>query len=129
MPATITSTTFPAALDAVSNRVTLAAGTAVRGWILVCDGECMLVQGSVPGGSVSALQVLRGWDGTAATPHKAASTVLVGPRSYFANMFDRSGAYIAANEVAIPSVNVPAGNQFVDLSGTWDQTVLGGSVL
>jgi hypothetical protein len=129
MPVTITSTTFPAAVDAVTNRVTLAAGTAARGWILVCDGECMLVQGQVPGSGVSALQVLRGWDGTAATPHKAAAVVLVGPRSYFGNGYDRSGAYIAANEVAVPSVNVTSGNHFVDSSGVWDQTIHGGNVL
>jgi len=126
MAATITSTTIVPAIDGVTNRITIAAGTAVRGWILVSEGECMLVQGLVPGASASVLQVLRGWDGSAAVPHKAGAAVLVGPRSYFGNGFDRTGACDVTKEVAVPSVNVYNGNQFTDNSGAWQQTVLGG---
>lgn len=126
MAATITATTIVPALDAVTNRITLAAGTPPRGWILVCEGECMLVQGPVPGASASVVQVLRGWDGTAAVAHKAGAAALVGPRSYFWAGFDRTGACDVNKEVAVPSVNVYNGNQFTDNAGAWQQTVLGG---
>jgi hypothetical protein len=128
-PVAIASTTIPVALDTIVTRIPLTAATGVvRGWLLVCEGECMLVQGAVAG-STTTFQCLRGWDGTAVVPHKINAPVLVGPKSHFANMFDRSGAFVAAGEVATPSVNIPGGNHFVDSSGTFDQTVLVGNIL
>jgi hypothetical protein len=124
--ATIASTTLAAAIDGATNRVTLAAGnSAVRGWIIVCEGENMLIQGSVAG-STTVFQVLRGWDGSAAVPHAAAAVALVGPRSYFWAGFDRTGACDVNKELALPSVNAYNGNQFTNNAGTWQQSSLGG---
>lgn len=127
MAATLASTTIPTATDAITNRVTLAAGTGItRGWLIICDAECMLVQAPIAL-PANTWQVLRGWDGTPAIPHKAGAACFYGPKAHFWAGFDRSGACDPNKEVVLPSINVDKGNWFDNSSGEWNQTKLGGT--
>jgi len=125
MAVTIATTTTSAAVTDSVTRIPLAAGTGVtRGWILVIDGEVMLVQATVPTQATTFI-VLRGWDGTAAVPHKSGAAVSYGPRSYFGNMFSRTGVCDPTKEIALPSFNLTTMDVFDNSSGEWQQTKIG----
>src|SRR5262245_52401695 len=122
MAATIATTTTTSAVNEVTTRIPLAAATGVvRGWILVIDGEVMLVQGTVPTQPL-VMTVLRGWDGTPSVPHKTGAAVAYGPRSYFANMFARTGVCDPTKEVALPSYDLVTMNVYDNSSGEFQQT-------
>jgi hypothetical protein len=127
MAAALATTTIPSATTSMQNKVTLAASPTglAKGWLIVADAECMLVQAPVAA-AANTWQVLRGYHGTPATAHKAAVSVYVGPPSYFWAQFNRSGACNAATEIALPSINLRAGNHFNDNSGEWQQTKING---
>ena len=126
MAVTLSQTTLSSAIDAAASRITLAATTGiVKDTTLVCNAEFMRVTSLVEN-VPNAVQVIRGWDGTAAVPHTAAAVVRYGPRKYFL-YFDRSGACLPANEGALPSINPMTGNYFDNDSGVWAWTVRGGA--
>ena len=125
MAVTIATTTTTAAVDAATTRISLTAATGVvRGWIIIIDGEVMLVQAGVPT-QPTVFTVLRGWDGTAAMPHKSGAAVSYGPRSYFGNMFARSGVCDPTKEIALPSFDLTTMNVYDNSSGEFQQTKIG----
>jgi hypothetical protein len=127
MAVTIATTTIPSATTSMQNKVTLASSPTgmQRGWLIVTDAECMLVQAPVAT-AANTWQVLRGYHGTPATAHIAAAAAHVGPPAHFSAQFNRSGACVAATEVALPSINLREGNHFEDNSGAWRQTKING---
>jgi hypothetical protein len=100
--ATTTQTTLAAAVTKSQNFVVLASATGIaKGYVIVADGEAMVVSGSYVSGTT--VPVSRGLSGTAATEHASGAVVLAGPPSYFSAV-DPVGPCTSTNETALPRV-------------------------
>lgn len=132
----MTTTTLSAAISSTATSFVIASATGVvapsfavpnqptgNQTVLYVDREAMFVTG-INGTFVS---VLRGYRNTVAEGHANAAIVYVGPPSYFSdNDLDHFGSCIAANETALPRINIATGHIFsCGTSGQWIQVNTG----
>jgi len=113
--AAITTTTSTLVVVASATGITAPASGATS-TIIYVDKEAMFVN-AVNG---TTLTVMRGYSGTAATPHVNGSRILAGRPTWFANV-DPAGGCTNANVIATPLVNINNGNQWLcsTVTGMW----------
>jgi hypothetical protein len=106
------------------NSIVNSPGTAIR-TVLWVDRELMAV--NTVNSLTATINVQRGYNGTAVSPHNAGATVYVGsPDQFYA--FDPAGACASASTKVTPWINYATGNQWTCSGGIWTLSVIfGGS--
>jgi hypothetical protein len=120
--ATMTATTFSAAVSATTKAftVTSATGFAV-GSVAFADTEAMQIT-AVSGTTIT---VIRGYAGTAAAAHASGAVVWVGLPSYYSGK-EPAGVCTSTSEVALPRIVLNSGNIYDCKNSTWVRWALSG---
>lgn len=116
-------TTLTNAVDQFSSTIVVGStSNAAVGRIVVIDQEAMLITAFTS--TTKTINIQRGYSGTRADSHNAASVVWLGPASFFLQR-DPSGTCTAA-QVVVPSISLPTGTQWNCTAGLWTNASGGG---
>ena len=123
---TLKETTLAAAVQPWDDRIKLtSAATVAPGQMAYAGREAFLLIGLANPLDTTTYLVTRGYSGTPALLHPSGAKIKTGPQSYF-GMFNRAGAGNVNAEIALPWINVPAGDAFNINAGVWEQVGTGG---
>ena len=118
MPAALSNTTISAAITKEQKTIPLTSvtGVAVEN-ILVLGGEAMCVTEIV---GTTAVNVLRGCEGTHSRAHSSGAVAWFGPPNYFTNRIP-TGTAVSADEVVLPKIVLAGGSArcFRILNSAW----------
>lgn len=119
---TINTTTLSAAVTSTTQTFTIASATnVVANYVAYVDREMVLIRAI----SGTTLTVTRGYNGTLAQRHASSALIYTGPPAYFASN-DVNGPCTTTDEVALPHINVAAGNVFQCSDSLWIRYAEGG---